>query len=96
MAAFDLALARVRQDCAELLPQHLNALARAEHHTFRETTLTPGKTLALFARQIAHGNVACSAMRHLAGEEFTDSAWCQARSRLPIAVVCSSTASTGR
>jgi hypothetical protein len=87
MAAFDLALARVRQDCLELLPDRINALARAGHHTFRRTTLTPGDTLMLFARQIACGNIACSAMRHLAGEEFSDSAWCQARARLPLELI---------
>lgn len=87
MAAFDLALARVRQDCAELLPDRVNQLARAQDHTFRDTFLTPGNTICLFVRQIAHGNVACSAMRHLAGEEFSDSAWCQARARLPIELI---------
>lgn len=46
--------------------------------------LTPQRTLALFVQQIAHGNIACAAMRHLAGTPFSDSAWCQARSRLPI------------
>lgn len=92
MAAFDLALARVQQDCCDqllpqLLPDRINALARARQHTFRQTTLTPGVTLALFARQIAHGNVACAAMRHLAQQEFSDSAWCQARARLPLELI---------
>lgn len=87
MAAFDLALARVQQDCRQLVPDHIDALARATHHTFRQTVLTPGKTLALFARQIAHGNVACAAVRHLAGEAFSDSAWCQARARLPLELI---------
>jgi hypothetical protein len=56
---------------------------------FRDTPLTPGATLPLFVRQVAHGNVACSAVSHLAGEglSFTDSAWCQARSRLPLELV---------
>lgn len=87
MAAFDLALARVQRDCVELLPDRINTLARAADHTFRQTVLTPGRTLALFARQIACGNVACSAVRHLAGEDFSDSAWCQARARLPLALI---------
>lgn len=87
MAAFDSALACVQQDGSGLVPDRINALARAGHHTFRQTALTPGKTLTLFVRQIAHGNVACSAMRHLAGEEFSDSAWCQARSRLPLELI---------
>ena len=87
MAAFDLALARVQQDRAELFSRRVDALARALDHTFRQTTLTPGNTLTLFVRQIAHGNVACTAMRHLAGEEFSDTAWCQARARLPLELI---------
>lgn len=83
MATFDLALARVQRDMPELLPDRINALARQAHHTFRQTLLTPGKTLVWFAQQIAQGNLACAAMRHLAGRAFSDSAWCQARARLP-------------
>lgn len=85
MAAFDLALARVRQGSHHLLlPARIDQLARVENHPFRNTTLTPGNTLRLFAQQVAHGNIACSAVHHLAGEEFSDSAWCQARARLPV------------
>jgi len=87
MATFDSALARVQRDCASLLPDHINTLARAAEHTFRNTTLTPGNTLSLFVRQIACGNVACAAMRHLAKEDFSDSAWCAARARLPLKVI---------
>lgn len=90
MAAFDLALARVREQDIELLqhlPERVNQLARAAELTFRETELTPGNTLALFLRQVACGNVACAAVRHLAGSDFTDSAWCQARKRLPIDLI---------
>ena len=57
MAAFDLALSRVRDDSDHhLLPERINQLARASGQVFRETTLTPGNTLRLFAQQIAHGN----------------------------------------
>jgi len=87
MAAFDLALARVQQDGIELLPDRINRLARAQDHTFRQTVLTPGNTLCWFVRQIAHGNVACSAMGHLTGCDFSDSAWCQARARLPMELI---------
>lgn len=88
MAAFDLALARVQQDSGTLLLRdRVNQLARAANHTFRNTILTPGETLRLFVRQIAHGNVACSAVRHLAEANFSDSAWCQARDRLPIELI---------
>ena len=85
MAAFDLALSCVRDGTDNLLrPQRINQLALADHHLFRNTTLTPGNTLRFFVQQVAHGNVACSAVRHLAGKDFSDSAWCQARARLPI------------
>jgi hypothetical protein len=90
MAAFDLALARVREQDIELLqrlPDRVNQLARAAGHTFRDTELTPGNTLGLFLRQVACGNVACAAVRHLAGGDFSDSAWCQARKRLPIDLI---------
>lgn len=50
----------------------------------RRRLLPIDRTLSLFVRQVAYGNVACAAVRHLAGERFTDSAWCQARARLPI------------
>ena len=88
MAAFDLALSCVRDGTDNLLrPQRINQLALADHHLFRNTTLTPGNTLRFFVQQVAHGNVACSAVRHLAGKDFSDSAWCQARARLPIELI---------
>jgi len=88
MAAFDRALSRVRDDSDHLLvPARINQLARAGGHLFRETKLTPGNTLRLFAQQIANGNIACSAVHHLAGEAFSDTAWCQARQRLPMELI---------
>ena len=87
MAALDYALSCVRRDGSDLLrPERVNQLARECGHAFRDTPLTPGETLRLFVGQVAHGNVACSAVSHLAGQDFTDSAWCQARSRLPLEV----------
>lgn len=89
MVALDHALLRIRRDGGPdlLRPDPINQLARQQGHVFRDTTLTPGNTLRLFVQQVAHGNVACSAMHHLAGEDFSDSAWCQARSRLPVGLV---------
>jgi len=79
-AAFDLALSRVRNSSDHhLVPARIDQLARAAGHVFRQTTLTPGNTLRLFVRQVAHGNVACSAVRHLGDDDrhddFSDSAW---------------------
>jgi hypothetical protein len=88
MAAFDLALSCVRDGKDNLLrPDHINQLAIEQNHVFRRTTLTPGNTLRLFVQQVAHGNVACAAVHHLAGQAFTDSAWCQARGRLPLELI---------
>jgi Transposase DDE domain len=88
MAAFDLALTLVRHaDGDLLLADRINQLARAQKHLFRDTTLTPGRTLQLFVRQVARGNIACAQVRYLADQEFSDSAWCQARARLPLELI---------
>src|SRR4051794_7658038 len=88
MAGFELALARVQNDAAQLLvPDRINQLARVQDHTFRNTILTPGNTLCWFVGQIAHGNIACTGVHRLAGEKFSDAAWCQARDRLPVELI---------
>ena len=89
MVALTQALSLVRTDDSPhlLSADRIDQLATERGVVFRDTTLTPGQTLRLFVRQVAHGNVACSAMRHLAGFDFSDSAWCQARARLPIELV---------
>lgn len=88
MAAFDLALSEVQSGTDDLLlPATINELALAGNLVFRNTTLMPGNTLRLFVQQVAHGNIACAAVRHVAGEEFSDSAYCQARKRLPIELI---------
>jgi hypothetical protein len=53
---------------------------------WRERLLTPIFTLRLFLLQILHGNVACKALPHLAQRQFTDTAYCQARQRIPLSV----------
>jgi DDE family transposase len=56
-------------------------------HAWRDRTLDPATTVALFAQQVLHGNCPCSEVRHLAaGKPFTPGAYCQARARLPLAV----------
>jgi hypothetical protein len=88
MAAFDLALSQIRDGADDLLlPARIDQLARAGNLQFRNTTLTPGNTLNFFVQQVAHGNIACSAVHRVAGEDFSDSAWCQARARLPLDLI---------
>lgn len=88
MATFAQALSRVCNGSDYLLvPEQINQLARDGGHQFRERALTPGNTLRLFAQQVARGNIACSAVHHLGDEPFTDTAWCQARQRLPLELI---------
>ena len=68
---------------APLIRQHCKELGFA----YRERTLTPIVTTYLFLRQVLHGNVAAAQLRHHSGLTFTDSAYCQARARLPLAVL---------
>jgi hypothetical protein len=56
-------------------------------HTWRDRDLNPLVTTHLFLQQILHGNTAASHLRHLSGLTFTDSAYCQARQRLPQALL---------
>ncbi len=58
-------------------------------HEWRQRELDPATTVALFVQQVLHGNCPCSEVRHLpsarrAGADFTPSAYCQARARLPL------------
>lgn len=56
-------------------------------HRWRVRVLPPAKTIELFLLQILHGNTAISALRHLSKTKFSVSAYCQARSRLPLKVL---------
>lgn len=79
------ALAQIRSDLAALLdPTALRELCRNHCLAWRERLLDPVTTIHLFILQILHGNTACSHMPRLTGRQFTASAYCQARSRLPL------------
>jgi hypothetical protein len=62
-------------------------LCKAIGHVWRDRDLNPVVTTHLFLQQILHGNTAASHLRHLSGLSFTDSAYCQARQRLPQALL---------
>lgn len=81
--AFSFAIAQVQSGLVDLA---LSSPANQPPHdsSTRKRQLPPERTLRLFVQQVAHGNVACAAVRHLNNDDFTDSAWCQARARLPI------------
>jgi hypothetical protein len=86
MTSIAKALARIKASVADSLPETtLRAIADDLGLAYRRRTLTPVVTTYLFARQVLHGNAAVGELRHLSGLDFTDSAYCQARQRLPVA-----------
>jgi Transposase DDE domain len=59
---------------------------RHVNHTWRNCLLDPVAIIHLFLTQILHGNTAINHLVRISGLSFTDSAYCQARSRLPLAL----------
>jgi hypothetical protein len=81
-------LDRLRQDIAACLHRAtIEETCRKAGHTWRKRTLDPATTVYLFLLQILHGNTACPHVVHFGQWAFTDSAYCQARKRLPLAVL---------
>jgi hypothetical protein len=79
-------LARFKTDwAAQLQPDAIKAACQeAGYTTWRDRLLTPVTTIQLFLLQILHGNTACSHLPHLSGLRFSASAYCQARTKLPL------------
>lgn len=69
-----------------LTPAAIQQVCRDEGYVFRKRLLGPVETILAFCIQVLHGNTACTAVRHWLGSEVTDSAYCQARQRLPLAI----------
>jgi DDE family transposase len=88
MASIAASIARIKRDALGALGRGVVERVCAEFgHAWRDRELDPATTVALFVQQVLHGNVPCSEVRHLAGKQFTPSAYCQARARLPLAVI---------
>jgi hypothetical protein len=82
------ALREIRDDLADRLePLALKDLCRSLGCRWRDRILDPVTTLHLFLLQILHRNTACAHLPRLTGLDFTASAYCQARSRLPLAIL---------
>ena len=71
----------------EVPPSLIEKLCKEVGHSWRDRTLGPVVTTHLFVQQILHGNTAANHLRHLSGLSFTDAAYCQARARLPLALL---------
>jgi hypothetical protein len=70
----------------QLEPEMIIQACRDVGHRWSVRTLGPVVTLQLFLLQVLHGNTAINHVARLARMAFTDSAYCQARMRLPLAV----------
>src|SRR5437588_10822855 len=84
MFSMPSALQRIKGRLGALVPQSLiHRLCLEVGHQWRERDLGPVVTTYLFLQQLLHGNPAVGELRRLTGLTFTDSAYCQARARLP-------------
>jgi hypothetical protein len=82
------AVAQFKEEPATVLePSVIEDVCRAAGHHWRERELDPATTVALFIQQVCRGNVPVAELRHIAGASFSESAYCQARMRLPLAVL---------
>src|SRR5262249_25899741 len=80
-------LERLRQDqSAHLAPEAIADACRHEGYSWRQRLLPPVPPISLFLPQVLHGNTACQHVVQFGGRTFTDSAYCQARKRLPLGV----------
>jgi hypothetical protein len=81
------AVARIKGNVAESLSaESIEQACRQAKHSWRRRDLGPAKTAWTFLTQVLHGNTACEHAVRLAGLSCSASAYCQARSRLPLAV----------
>src|SRR5260370_42239901 len=88
MLSIPQALARIKGQLTRSVPEALIRRAcRDAGHAWRDRTLGPVVTTYLLLRQVLHGNPAVGCLRRLSGLDFSDSAYCQARARLPPSVL---------
>jgi hypothetical protein len=89
MVSFDHGLGAVKRDPLLLLDAEriLQLCRESDYCPEADGKLDPPTLIALFMQQIAAGNVSCDHVRLMGGNGFTASGYCQARMRLPLAVL---------
>jgi hypothetical protein len=81
-------LGRLKHDLAdELSSDAIKQACKEEKYSWRQRALDPVTTVYLFILPILHGNTACSHVVHFGQGNFTDTASCAARQRLPLGVL---------
>lgn len=82
------AVSRIKGDFGDIFEkQGLKDLCRQSGCKWRERILPPAKTIELLLMQVLYGNTAINHLRHIAGVNFSASAFCQARARVPLEVL---------
>lgn len=78
---------KVKEDLGAVIDGDLIVkLCQAAGHAWRDRVLGPVETIYLFISQVLHGNTSCAHVRQFGNFAFTRSAYCEARSRLPVEV----------
>ena len=88
MASMRDAVRRVKEDPIAVLKRaDVSAACVEAGHTFRDRTLDPFFTIMSMVVQTLHGNTAITHLVRLMDASFNASAYCQARTRLPLKVL---------
>lgn len=88
MASISSTLRRIKEDLERYVPAHLiEQTCRQLGHRWRQRQFDPISTIHLFLLQILDGNISMQGLRRQAKVQMTTAAYCQARMRLPLAVV---------
>src|SRR5258708_16214077 len=89
MVRINHALGVVRTEAREALDEAriLELCREFGYEPEADGKLDPATLVALFLQQIAAGNVSCDHVRLMGGDAFSASGYCQARARLPLAVI---------
>jgi len=88
MVKLQTGIEKVKEDYSQIIPPE--AIVGNCHrigHRFRQRKCGPVETFYLFLIQVLNGNVACGALRHLAGMTCSATAYGNARMRLPLALL---------
>src|SRR5262245_49858798 len=85
MASISAAARRVKQDPGGVLDrEQVREACREVGHCFRARKLDPFLTIISMVVQVMHGNTAIAHVVRLMHAAFNESAFCQARVRLPL------------
>lgn len=86
MLSIPQALQRIKGNLHDYLGEKVvTSLVRDLRISYRQRILTPLITTHLFLRQVLHGNKPVAELKRIAKLPFSESAYCEARQRLPLA-----------